>query len=325
MSHLENRHLSNSVIMVQPIDFGYNEQTSKDNEFQHRPSINELKNINHRVNAEFEETIQTLQALGIETLILGKDHTDALLPDAIFPNNWFSTTTAGDLHIFPMKTKNRQDEVQTNELSELVNKAGYHINQVIDLRKELKSGSILEGTGSIIFHRPSNTIFAAISERCQQSAIEEYASRFGYQLVIFTTTSNTGSAIYHTNVLMSCGEDFVLITNSIVEEEKRNTIRSVIEENVGTMIIITEEQMTNHFCGNILQLLDQNQQSVIALSHSAYIGFTTSQKKFLESKGSLAVCKIPTIEHIGGGSIRCMLAENFLPNSAKIKKRNQLN
>jgi hypothetical protein len=220
-----------------------------------------------------------------------------------------------------MKTKNRQDEVQISQLSNTVLDAGYYLDKVIDLRTIFSPNSILEGTGSLVFHHPSRTIFAALSERCHLAPLEQYTATYGYQLVSFNTASASGAPIYHTNVLMSCGEDFALITNSIIEEEKRNIIRSVVEENVGTMIAITEEQMTNHFCGNILQLLDHNQQSVIALSHSAYTGFTTKQKKFLESKGSLAVCQIPTIERIGGGSIRCMLAENFLPSATRSKER----
>jgi hypothetical protein len=139
------KHLTNSVIMVRPIDFGFNEQTGLDNEFQHRPLATEIKSINSTVNAEFDSAVKTLQELKIETLILGKEHTKANLPDAIFPNNWFCTRSTGDLHIFPMKTKNRQDEVQSTELTNLVSHAGYGVSNIIDLRKELDSKSVLEG------------------------------------------------------------------------------------------------------------------------------------------------------------------------------------
>jgi len=310
-----DRHLTNSVIMVQPIDFGFNEQTGIDNEFQHRPAENELREINSVVNAEFEHTAKTLQLLNIETLILRKQHTHANLPDAVFPNNWFSTRANGEIHIYPMKTENRRDEVQITPLSNLVKSAGYELSKVIDLRKNLSGQSILEGTGSLIFHHPSRTIFAALSERCQADALQHYAKRFDYQLEAFETASSYGVPIYHTNVLMSCGRDFAVITESILSSRSRTNILSKLEDRVGELLIISELQMTNHFCGNILQLEDSNNQAVIALSHSAYNGFNSSQKKFLENKGTLAVCKIPTIERIGGGSTRCMLAENFLPSN----------
>ena len=313
-----NQHLTNSVIMVQPVDFGFNEQTGVDNEFQIRPSSRELEDINSLVNAEFDSTAKTLQSLNIETLILAKEHTQANLPDAIFPNNWFSTRTNGEIHIYPMKTKNRQDEVQITQLSNIMKTAGYELAKVIDLRSELPKQSILEGTGSLIFHHPSQTIFAAISERCDASAVQEYADRFGYQLESFETASSNGAPIYHTNVLMSCGKDFAVVTDSIISSAYRNKLLSKLEQRVGELLIITEEQMTNHFCGNILQLEDNSNQPVIALSHSAYNGFSATQKRFLEGKGSLAVCKIPTIEKVGGGSTRCMLAENFLPHKTKL-------
>jgi len=313
-----NRHLTNSVIMIQPIDFGFNEQTGVDNEFQNRPTSRELEDLKSVVNAEFDSTAKTLQLLNIETLILAKEHTHANLPDAIFPNNWFSTRANGEIHIYPMKTKNRQDEIQITELSNIVITAGYKIAKLIDLRADLPKQSILEGTGSLIFHHPSQTIFAAISERCDASAVQEYADRFGYQLESFKTASSNGAPIYHTNVLMSCGRDFAVVSDSIISTSYRNKLLSKLEERVGELLIITEEQMANHFCGNILQLEDNSNQPVIALSHSAYNGFSAAQKRFLEGKGSLAVCKIPTIEKVGGGSTRCMLAENFLPHKTKL-------
>jgi hypothetical protein len=154
---------------------------------------------------------------------------------------------------------------------------------------------------------------AAISERCHLAAVEAYAEMFRYRLVTFDTQSSNGSPIYHTNVLMSCGVDFAVITDSVIATQQRNNLLHDIEENIGDVMTISEEQMALSFCGNILQLEDNDQQPVIALSNSAYSGFNTEQKKFLENKGSLAVCNIPTIERIGGGSTRCMLAENFLP------------
>ena len=49
------------------------------------------------------------------------------------------------------------------------------------------------------------------------------------------------------------------------------------------------------------------------MSDSAYNGFTNDEIAILERHGSLVCCPIPTIEYIGGGSARCMIAENFLP------------
>jgi len=305
-------HAANSVIMVRPIDFCFNEQTGADNEFQHRPNSSEQKSIAKNANIEFENTRECLQSLGIETLALEKNHTEDCLPDAIFPNNWFSTQADGRIIIYPMKTANRQAEVQISELTKLVNHASYRVEEIIDLRKHFANNGVLEGTGALIFHHPSTFLFAAISERCQPNALGIYAEEFDYQLVKFDTLSHSGSPIYHTNVLMSCGEDYAVITKEVIASKDRKKVIQTLSEIVNDVMFISEEQMTQSFCGNILQLKDQNQHPVIAMSRSAYDGFNLTQRKMLENHGSLAICEIPTIERIGGGSLRCMLAENFL-------------
>lgn len=315
MNELENipqAHLTHSVVMVCPLDFAFNEQTGLDNEFQHQPTVSEQGSVSRKVMDEFESSIQVLQSLNIETLILGKQHTDKRLPDAVFPNNWFSTRANGQIVVYPMKTENRQNEVQVPQLKALVNAAGYEVSEVVDLRAQFPDGTALEGTGSLIFHHPTNQLFAAISERCQLQALITYAENFGYQLVKFNTTSTRGTPIYHTNVLMSCGVNFAVITEPVINGEDKKHVMQKLSDCVDDIIIISEAQMSLNFCGNILQLKDNDEQPVIAFSQSAYNGFTPAQRKTLERHGSLAICEIPTIERIGGGSTRCMLAENFL-------------
>ncbi len=308
----QQKHLTHSVIMVRPIDFAFNEQTGLDNEFQHRPTASEQGSINQKVMFEFESSVQVLQNLGIEVLTLEKHHTDKQLPDAVFPNNWFSTRSNGQIVIYPMKTENRQNEVQIPQLKSLVASAGYEISEVVDLRTQFPTNTALEGTGSLIFHHPSNRLLAAVSERCQRQALTIYAENFGYQLISFNTSSANGEPIYHTNVLMSCGENFAVITEPVISGDDKKNVMQNLSDCVDDIIIITEEQMSLNFCGNILQLKNTTGQPIIALSKSAYQGFLPAQRKILERHGSLAICEIPTLERIGGGSTRCMLAENFL-------------
>jgi len=298
--------------MVRPHDFGFNEQTGLDNEFQHRPSKVEQTSLRKTVFDEFDNSIAQLESVGIEVLVLEKQHSEKRLPDAIFPNNWFSTRENGELIIYPMKTQNRQDEVQIPQLCDLLENAHYNISQVSDLREQLSTDKVLEGTGSLIFHHPSHRVFAAISERCQKQPLAEYCDKYHYQSIDFETASSNNSPIYHSNVLMSCGENFAVLCDQVVTGKNRKVLLNGLLECVDDLIIISEDQMSSNFCGNILQLKDANQQPVIAMSKSAYDGFSLQQKKRLENHGSLAICEIPTIERIGGGSTRCMLAENFL-------------
>jgi len=201
----QQKQLTHSVVMVRPHDFGFNEQTGADNEFQHRPtSDNSAIDISNKAMDEFEQMVRLLGKSGLEVLVLDKPDTTSTLPDAIFPNNWFSTREDGQLIIYPMKTQNRRDEVQPKELQLLLAEYHYSIKEIVDLQ-HLKP---MEGTGSLIFHHPTATVFAALSERCDKDALDSFTDQFSYDAFSFSTASHLGQAIYHSNVLMSCGNDF---------------------------------------------------------------------------------------------------------------------
>jgi len=305
-------HLTSSVIMVKPVDFGFNPQTAIDNTFQHKPSQS-IQEIQTKAMQEFENAQTILRHSGVAILTLDKAPSNTAQPDAIFPNNWFSTNSNGHVTIFPMKTPNRQHEIQIEALLERLNENEYSVTEVYQLLDRLEPSQILEGTGALVFHHPSRQVFAALSERCMLAAVESYSRDIGYQMVSFNTATQAGTPIYHTNVVMSCGEDFAVIADSTISPEQRKTVIKRLENTLNDLLLISEQQMGQYFCGNILQLKDQNNQQVIALSQAAYRGFNVAQRKCLERHGSLAVLPIETIEQVGGGSARCMLAENFLP------------
>jgi hypothetical protein len=309
-------HLTHSVIMVYPSDFGFNPETGVDNEFQHS-SQQQPSQIKHQAQQEFEQMVKKLSAHNIEVLRLKHSQTKIALPDAVFPNNWFATRADGSLYIFPMKTANRQAEVKPELLSKILTDANYLVSSQLDVSTILAPASkVLEGTGSLVFHHPSQTVFAALSERCDLDLLQDFCQSQGFQAISFNAFGATGKPIYHTNVMMSCGEQFAVVAAETVTDPQQNKqLLTAIEQRVEDLIIISEAQMRQYFCANILQLKNRDQQNCIVLSQSAYQGFTASQLKILESHGELIVCNIPTIEHIGGGSARCMLAENFLPKA----------
>lgn len=311
----QTQQLANSVIMVKPIDFGFNEQTGLDNEFQNKPQYSEAKQIKQLVSAEFNNAVEKLTDHGLQVLLLGKEHTDKQLPDAVFPNNWFSTQSTGQLTVYPMKTSNRKAEVQLDQLVKLLTVNNFDIETIVDLRENLSPEQALEGTGSLIFHHPTNTLFAALSDRCQNQLLTQFSERFDYELVSFNTQSKTGSAIYHTNVMMSCGENFAVVATPVIGEKDRRTVLDTLNQRVNDVLEISEDQMASSFCGNILQLKSSTQEPLIAMSESAFRGFNRKQLTILEKHGELVICAIPNIERIGGGSMRCMLAENFLPTT----------
>lgn len=307
-------HLTDAIIMVRPVDFGFNEQTGQDNEFQHRPDHSQSDAIQAKAHQEFEQMVKQIKNQGISVTVLEKNHTTEQLPDAVFPNNWFSTRENGEIFIYPMKTTNRQAEVQIKQLQSAVKNSGHTVEQINDLRTTLSGLGALEGTGSLIFHHPTGRLFAAISERCTADALERFAAQNGYELIAFRTNSSKGAPIYHTNVLMSCGEDFIVVCEDVLASDPlSNKAMQSMKNTVKDVIIISEQQMAENFCGNIIQVKDQQGHPAIIMSASAFDGFTSQQKRKLEQHGKLIVCEIPTIEFVGGGSARCMVAENFLP------------
>ena len=115
--------------------------------------------------------------------------------------------------------------------------------------------------------------------------------------------------VYHTNVLMAVGSDFVIASVDMIrnKEEQQTFVRSV--KNSGkTLVPLTEQQISN-FVGNMLEL-EVNGHKLLAMSETAYRSLTTEQIRQLEQWVELLPIAVPTIE-LGGGSVRCMLAQVF--------------
>lgn len=262
--------------------------------------------------AEYRNMVNNLRGAGVGVVEFDYPCDEMETPDAVFPNNWFSTTRDGCLFTFPMACSNRRREVRPRALSKALKQAGRAVWRHDDLTGYTSVGSYLESTGVMVMDHPNRTIYAALSERCERGILEEYARRIGYSRVVsFHTALPSGKPVYHTNVLMAIGEHFSVICDEVIPDyERRFVLRSLAKDK--QIITITSEQM-NHFCGNLLQLENRSGQKIIALSQTAYDAFTPAQRTQLESHGRLLPCDIRTIETIGGGSVRCMLGEVFLP------------
>lgn len=308
-------HLTDTVLMVRPEGFAFNVQTGADNEFQH--SLNEGADIiRQRALAEFEAMVTRLEAEGVRVLVLEKDPRGITPPDAVFPNNWFTTNARGEITIYPMLTPNRREERRVNCISRLLLDNEHQIEQISWLGHPFKEDQILEGTGAMIFDHAAGWVYAALSERCDEQLLASYVKRAGLNgYTAFRTCSSAGSAIYHTNVMMSIGEQFAVIcSESIRNPEERKAVLTQLAEN-HAVIEISLAQMEQQFCGNILNIRNHAGESLIVMSESAFNGFTVAQREQLSRYGRVIANPIPTIETIGGGSCRCMLAEIFLPRS----------
>ncbi|MCP3942510.1 MAG: hypothetical protein GY710_13630 [Desulfobacteraceae bacterium] len=308
---------TDTVLMVRPYDFGFNEQTGLDNEFQKRLNMVE-EEINIKANAEFQAMVDILRAEGVTVLILEKPEPFQAkiplgkTPDAIFPNNWFSTEHDGTLITYPMAAVNRRYERRPEDVEKLLRKNGYKIRNVIHVGRLDETKYFLEGTGSMVIDHRAEVVYAARSNRCCDEQFDNFIRlRFYKQGIMFDTKSSKAIPIYHTNVMMSIGDKFAVICLDCIHNKKeKKRVKSSLE-NFFEIIEISMDQMENSFCGNILQVNSAGGSPLIVMSKSAFEGFTPDQVKRLETHGKILSMDLTIIESIGGGSARCMMAEIF--------------
>ncbi|CAM2765075.1 citrulline utilization hydrolase CtlX [Vibrio diazotrophicus] len=302
---------ANCVVMVPPKEFKFNAETAQDNEFQNQSALTDEQITQHAM-AEFNQMVTKLRQEGVQVVVFDYPLGDVATPDAVFPNNWFSTTNDGAFYTFPMACTNRQYEVRPDELIEQLSFAGRTVSRQDSLVEYQKQNAYLESTGVMVIDHINRTIYAALSQRCDREVLEDYAQRIGYERVVsFQTALPSGQPIYHTNVMMAIGESFCVICDEVIPEYERHFVLKSLAKDK-QVISISLEQM-NRFCGNILQLETVNGDKVIAMSRSAYESFSPAQRTQLSSHGKLLPFNVETIESIGGGSVRCMLGEVFLP------------
>ncbi|CAL4326006.1 Predicted amidinotransferase, FN0238 type family protein (plasmid) [Buchnera aphidicola (Thelaxes suberi)] len=313
---LLNRHhsvLSDTVVMVTPDSFNFNNETAKTNFFQKIGNISDSQR--KMVINEFYKMVETLKKNGINVILL-KSKKNGNNPDSIFPNNWFSVNFNNDnrriLIIYPMLTKNRSKEQQPVNLIKELEKNGIHFNKIINLSRFEWENHTLEGTGSIVLDRKNKILYSSISSRTDKKLVDLFCKNLGYRSVVFHSYDLGNNPIYHTNVMLSIGSNFAIVSLKSIHdiEERKNVIKSIIASN--KQIIEISPIQVNEMDGNILELQSQNTRDhKIILSFRAFDALTGFQKDQLSRWGKLIPIDIDIIEKVGGGGVRCMMAEVF--------------
>ena len=297
--------------MIRPFDFGFNDETSKDNHYQKK--INK-KNIAQLAIEEFEKLVKKLKKNNIDVHVF-QDDNKYRTPDSVFPNNWISTHQNGDIVLYPMSAKSRRMERRPEILDFLKNR-GFSINNVIDYSFAEQQSQFLEGTGSMILDRKNKIAYCSISERSNKELFIKFCKDFKYIPVSFHSFQNVAKKrmpIYHTNVMMCLAESYCIIClDSIDDQEERNNVISFIENSEKELIEISENQVEK-FAGNMLELVNDKKESLLVMSKSAENSLNENQKNIITKYSRIVSSDINTIEVCGGGSARCMIAEIFLP------------
>lgn len=305
-----------SIVMIRPIAFRMNEQTAVNNYYQKILDNLLPSTVNAKAQAEFDGFVEKLQKVGVEVIVL-EDTLTPDTPDSIFPNNWISFHENADVTLYPMFAENRRLE-RREDLLELLEEKGYQIENIVDYTEAEQDGYFLEGTGSIVLDRANGKAYCALSPRADEELFIEFCEDFDMHPVIFEafqTVEGERKLIYHTNVMMCIGETFAVICSECIDDKKeRKMVLDTLKQDGKEVILITEKQV-NSFAGNMLEVKGANNQNYVVMSESAYHILTPKQIEQIEKHAPIIYSNLDTIEACGGGSARCMMAENFLPKN----------
>jgi hypothetical protein len=298
--------------MVRPASFGFNLQTAASNAFQQNPTEAAETETQRLALEEFDGVAKALQRAGVD-VVVASDTVLPAKPDAIFPNNWVSFHFDGTVTLYPMLAPNRRWERREEVLEQVVREGGFRVLRTFDLTHRESEGKFLEGTGSLVLDRPHRVAYASLSPRTDLDVLGEFAQLLDYELVTFEGRDSTTEPVYHTNVVMAIGTRFAVVCGeAIVEPAHRDAVFNKLRAAGHDIVDISLRQMLD-FAGNILELAPAAGGHAVALSTTAWRSLDLAQKRNLESHAEVIPVSIPTIERVGGGGVRCMLAEIHLP------------
>lgn len=294
------------LLMIQPVHFGFNEQTAVNNSFQK----NSGGDVQQSALREFNEFAGLLHKNKIDVTVV-EDSPHPSTPDSLFPNNWISFHTDGSIFLYPMFAQNRRLERKPAVLDAI--KARFAVAKIIDLTKYETAGLFLEGTGSMVLDREHKIAYACLSPRTNETVLNEFCKLAGYKPVTFKATDENGIEIYHTNVMMCVAKTYAVVCLESVtaEKEKADLVHSL--QQTGKEIIDISPVQLNHFAGNMLQVINEDGELLLVMSTQAYHSLTQPQIDTLGKHNRIIHSSLYNIETAGGGSARCMLAEIFLP------------
>ena len=325
---------TNAVLMVSPSGFASNAEAAADNHFMAAAgALPPGGALRRAVLAEYASLVSALRGAGVAVHLFSHSLSHGT-PDAVFPNNWFSTHGAAEragapaapaLVLYPMKCTSRQAEMRPELVAFLASRTGLSADsvpadgRVLRLDRAGLSASpqaYLEGTGSLVLDRPGRTAYLALSERSDVRLAADWASAAGYRLLSFEAADADGRPVYHTNVLMAVASGCAVVcAQALPVAAQRAAVLAALKE-AHEVVEISHRQMAS-FCGNVLELRDGRGLPVLALSAQAADAFTADQRAvLLRHVAALVAARVDTLERVGGGGVRCTLGELFLDGGA---------
>lgn len=297
-----------AVLMIRPHRFYPNPETAADNAFQQAVSTEKLADLTAAAQQEFDEAVDQLRIAGVMVHVVDDTATPEK-PDAVFPNNWFSTHHDGRVALYPMYSAARRAERRHDVIDHL--RKHYRVTDVVDYSAREEQGEFLEGTGSLVLDHVNKIAYASLSQRTHPDVLKQFCHDFGYEPVMFRSESEGGQPIYHTNVMMCVGSEFALVgLETIADEGDRAGVRDRLKATGKEVIDLTSSQVAN-FAGNAIELHNEKGK-LLVLSTRGASALTDKQHALIERHAQVVEFSLTTIE-LAGGSARCMIATIHLP------------
>lgn len=298
---------TSSIIMVRPAAFGYNVETAANNTFQHVPQSGQ-EEVKTRALEEFDRLVALLEKERVEVKVI-QDSSYPVKPDAIFPNNWISFHDDDTIVTYPMFAKLRRMERREEIIGEL---AGvYNIRQHLEMEQNEQFNQFLEGTGSMVLDRINKIAYACISPRTDPVVLDRWCKMMDYTPFTFIAKFH-GQEIYHTNVMMAIGDGISVACFDVVEPRSRREEFHAHLASFGREVVVLRPEQIDSFAGNMLAIRNKNGEQLMVMSRSAHLSLDEAQSAAISRHARIVSSDVTTIETIGGGSVRCMIAENFL-------------
>lgn len=306
-----DKQITDTIIMIEPVAFGFNAGTAVNNYFQQANDQPEAA-IQKLALEEFTAMVKLLLEKGIHVIVV-KDTPKPHTPDSIFPNNPVSFKEDGQIILYPMFAENRRLERKKDFLYQLAGH-GIVIAEIVDMTHHEGNQRFLEGTGSMVLDHENKIAYAALSERTDRMLFELFCAENGYQAISFHAFQSVGPRrlpVYHTNVMLCVADKFVVVCMESLDHKQERDLLITSFRKTGKEIIEISEKQMHRFAGNMLQVRNSANQLFLVLSKSAYDALDEKQVNRLKSYNELIVVPVPTIEKYGGGSVRCMMLEVF--------------
>ncbi len=301
---------TSKILMVRPYRFAFNKETAGNNFFQRDTGSNpDMQDaIAERALQEFDALVALLQRNDVDVTVV-QDTVEPWTPDSLFPNNWFSSHTTGELVLYPMFAENRRKE-RKREVLDLLRRKMNH-RKVVDLTHWEEEGEFLEGTGSMVFDRRRRIAYSCRSARTSEKVLADFCSKMSFDPIVFDAVDAEGHPLYHTNIMMEIGMQVAVVClESITEESHRKRVAAELSS-AGKIIVELSVDQLARFAGNMLEVKSRNSQPFMVMSASARDSLTISQERAISTYNKILSVDLETIETYGGGSARCMLAEIF--------------